>query len=353
MNTSITAREMHQRQITLLGADNHQKIVQSRILVVGAGGLGCPALQYLAAAGVGELGIVDFDTVSVSNLQRQILFSIADVGENKSKVACSKLSELAPYVKFHSFPVHINASNVASIIESYDVVLDCTDNFLSKFLLHDTCFQLKKVLIQASVYQYEGQLHVFDFRKQQGPCWRCLWPEPPHDGCTGTCAEVGVLGPLLGVMGSMQAMEALKLVTNQEHLPNGTSLFVDLKGLAFDQRKFKHLNDCPCCVKKVISQDNVLQIQLPSDLEQYIILDVRSPEETSACPFVKGLKQHQRLTSIPLEKINEFIPEPESRYLAICARGIRALKASQEIRKNHAEIYSLIGGINGVLNERR
>lgn len=348
MTTSITLNELYRRQITLVGTEGFKKIRQAKVLVVGAGGLGCPLLQYLAASGIGKIGIVDFDVVSASNLQRQILFQISDIGKKKVEVAREKLTTLAPFCELETFPVHLNGSNVGTILADYDLIVDCTDNFYTKFFLHDACLVARKVLIQGSVYQFEGQLHLFDFRKEEGPCLRCLWPVEPLDGCTGTCAEVGVMGPLLGVLGSMQAMEALKVITGENHLKNGESLFVDLVGLSLDIRRFKQLADCPCCVKKEFNHKTVIQIPLPEELESYTILDVRSKVESEACLFIQNLKPSQKLIQLPLGEIAQFQPRNDLKYLVICASGIRSVNACQQLNKYNADVYSLLGGIGAL-----
>lgn len=347
MTTSITPSELFKRQITLLGAEGQQLLSQARLLIVGAGGLGCPALQYLSAAGVGEIGIVDFDKISLSNLQRQILFTPEDVGELKVNVATHRLQKQAPFSKIQALPFALDEDNAASIISNYDIVLDCTDNFHTKFLVHDFCFQEKKVLVQASVYQYEGQLQVFDFRNQTGPCWRCLWETPPEDGCTGTCAEVGVIGPLLGVMGSLQAAEAMKIILGKPFLENGKSLFVDLLTLSMESRSFKARKDCSCCVKKNLSHREKIQIPLPDKLKEFIILDVRSRSENEECRVLKNLSCSE-IINVPLEEVSSFIPDASHKYLVVCSQGIRSLKASRMLRKDHPQIYSLIGGLNSL-----
>lgn len=348
MTTFTTANELYQRQITLLGKKAQEKIFQSKVLVVGAGGLGCPALQYLASAGIGTIGIVDFDKISPSNLQRQILFKIEDIGKKKVTVAAGNLQKLAPFCHFQELDIDVNQDNVLQLIRNYDIILDCTDNFRTKFLLHDACFQEKKILIQASVYQYEGQMQLFDFREQQGPCLRCLWPVEPQDGCTGTCAQVGVMGPLLGVLGSMQAMEALKVIIEAPHLKSGETLFVDLLHLSIDQRSFKPLKGCLCCEKKEFTFKKSFQINTPESLSDYVIIDVRSKAEFESCEFVKSIAQNQKLMNIPLEKISQFIPQKDINYLTVCAQGIRSLKACEIIREKDAFAFSLIGGIQNL-----
>jgi molybdopterin/thiamine biosynthesis adenylyltransferase/rhodanese-related sulfurtransferase len=348
MTTSITSHDLYQRQITLIGEVAFEKVREAKVLVIGAGGLGCPALQYLATSGIGTIGIVDFDAVSISNLQRQILFQVNDIGSKKVVVAKDKLEQLAPFCDVKIYPTFLNEANAEELISVFDIVLDCTDNFSAKFLIHDTCVKTKKVLVQASVYQYEGQLQVFDFKNQAGPCLRCLWPDEPQDGCVGTCADVGVAGPLLGVLGSIQAMEALKVIIEKPHLKNGETLFVDLLDLSFETRRFTQMNDCPCCVRGEFAQKRNFQIQLPVDLERFIVLDVRSQIESESCPFIQKLKPSQVLFNIPLENMSDFSPLQDQKYLTICNKGIRSLSASKILASEHSQIYSLAGGIENL-----
>lgn len=349
MTTSITLNDLYQRQITLIGEAAFEKVRQASILVIGAGGLGCPALQYLASSGIGRIGIVDFDLVGASNLQRQILFTLDDIGKNKATVAAEKLRKLAPFCELEHYSTQVIDSNAEKIISAFDIIMDCTDNFATKFLIHDTCLKNSKVLIQASVYQFEGQMQFFDFRNQSGPCLRCLWTEEPIDGCTGTCEEVGVMGPLLGVMGSLQAMEALKFITNKEHLQNGESLFIDLMSLELDRRRFKQLIDCPCCVAKTFKRQEDIQIELPVRLEDYIILDVRSPGEFKECSVIRTLNGVQSILNVPLEEIASFKPSLGKKYLTVCSKGVRSLKAGRVLRKHHPAVYSLRGGAQSLV----
>lgn len=350
MTTSITLSDLYQRQITLIGEAAFKKIRNSRILVIGAGGLGCPALQYLASSGAGEIGILDFDIVSASNLQRQILFEINDIGRKKVEVAAEKLKKLAPFCELRIYPDRLDEANADEVISHFDVILDCTDNFHTKFLIHDACFKNGKVLIQASVYQFEGQLQLFDFRRRLGPCLRCLWPLEPLDGCTATCAEAGVIGPLLGVIGSMQAMEALKLIIGKEHINNGETLFVDLMSREFDVRRFKQLKDCPCCVKQELKTKEVIQVDLPLELDGFVIVDVRSLEESGQCTFINQLKEQYNVLQIPLEEIKDFVLKDNQKYLTVCARGLRSLRACHYLRSQGLEVYSLRGGTQHILN---
>ena len=210
---SPTEIEHYQRHLSLsgFGESAQKKLKEAKVLVVGAGGLGSPALKYLVAAGVGRIGIVDDDRVEKSNLQRQILFDCKDVGKSKTKVAISKLSEMNPHVKLESFPVRINAQNIESIFHNYSIVLDGSDNFATRFLINDACVLFDKILIHGSIFEFTGQVSVFNFLG--GPTYRCLFGEPPTDKALSPCSEVGVLGVLPGLIGTMMATETIKVIT--------------------------------------------------------------------------------------------------------------------------------------------
>ncbi len=211
MSLSDEELDRYARHLVLrqLGGPGQAKIRAASVLVVGAGGLGSPAGLYLAAAGVGRLGIVDDDTVSLSNLQRQILFRTPDVGEAKSDAAAKTLAALNPGVTLEPHKIRLTADNAASLIAPYDIVLDGSDNFETRFLINDTCFALNKTLVFAAVTEFEGQLATFKGR----PCYRCLFPEPPPPGTVPGCSETGVIGAAAGVMGSLAALEVLKEIT--------------------------------------------------------------------------------------------------------------------------------------------
>jgi adenylyltransferase/sulfurtransferase len=211
--------ERYQRQIILkgFGEEGQQKLLQAKVLVIGAGGLGCPALQYLAAAGVGTIGIVDDDVISLSNLHRQVLYTPDDIDHPKVEVAASKLRQLNPDVNIYPYRIRLEKSNAFEIIRQYDLLIDGTDNFASRYMINDACFLLNKPLIYGAVSQYEGEVAVFSphflMGSTRGVNYRDLFPNPPKDGEVLNCAEAGVLGVLPGIIGTMQAAEAIKLIT--------------------------------------------------------------------------------------------------------------------------------------------
>jgi adenylyltransferase/sulfurtransferase len=216
-NLSDEELERYARHLVLrqLGGPGQAKIHAARVLIVGAGGLGSPIALYLAAAGVGALGIVDDDKVSLSNLQRQILFQTRDVGAPKTEAAARALTAINPHVKIEPHPVRLTAQNAKDLIGAYDIVADGSDNFDTRFLVNDTCFALKKTLVFAAVTEFEGQLATFKAHDPSGqyPCYRCLFPAPPPAGTVPSCSETGVLGAAAGVMGSLAALEVLKEIT--------------------------------------------------------------------------------------------------------------------------------------------
>ena len=244
-----------------VGGKGQQKLLESKVLVIGAGGLGSPSLYYLAAAGVGTIGIVDFDVVDFSNLQRQILHNTERVGTPKVESAKQTLEALNPDVNVVAYNTKIQKSNVMNIIKDYDVVLDGSDNFPTRFLVNDACYFLGKPLVSAAILRFEGQLTVFDYRdKQNSPCYRCLFPEPPPPGLVPSCQEAGLLGVVGGIMGTLQANEALKLILGIGETLVGKLLVFDALTTEFNIVKLRKDKKCPLCgeqpkIKDLIEYD--------------------------------------------------------------------------------------------------
>jgi molybdopterin/thiamine biosynthesis adenylyltransferase/rhodanese-related sulfurtransferase len=242
--------DRYRRHLSLpeFGLEGQQKLLASRVLLIGAGGLGCPSAQYLAAAGVGTIGLVDDDVVSASNLQRQILYSTADVGRPKIEVARERLEALNPDVEVRMHATRLDASNALEIFADYDVIVDGTDNFPTRYLTNDACVLLGKPNVHGSIFRFEGQASVFD--TPAGPCYRCLYPEPPPPGAVPSCAEGGVLGILPGMLALVQATEALKLVTGLGEPLRGRLLHYDALEMAWREFKLQKDPDCPICGKR-------------------------------------------------------------------------------------------------------
>ena len=216
--------EFYQRHITLsmIGEEGQKRLKNASVLVVGAGGLGCPALLYLTAAGVGRIGIIDDDIVETSNLQRQILFKQNDVGKQKAETAYLSLSQNNPHIHFDFYNERLNPENAEKVLSEYSIIIDGSDNFQTKYLLNDACLMFNKVLIYGSIYEFSGQISVFNF--ENGPTYRCLFPEVSKNDPAGSCAEVGVIGALPGVIGSLQATEAIKVITGVGQVLSGKLL---------------------------------------------------------------------------------------------------------------------------------
>jgi len=231
-----------------IGGDGQRKLIDASVLVIGAGGLGSPAAMYLAAAGVGTIGLVDFDRVELSNLQRQLLHDTDDVGRPKVDSARDRLTQLNPNVEVRTHPVLLSSENAFDVLGAYDVVVDGTDNFPVRYLVNDACQMLGKPLVYGSVYQWEGQASVF-LPGPNTPCYRCLFPEPPPPGTVPSCAEGGVFGVLPGIIGSIQAVEAIKLVLGVGESLAGTLVLYDAMRSEFTSVKLRWDPDCPVCGK--------------------------------------------------------------------------------------------------------
>ncbi|GAB6071655.1 thiazole biosynthesis adenylyltransferase ThiF [Venenivibrio stagnispumantis] len=249
-----------------VGGVGQQKLLNAKVLVIGAGGLGSPSLYYLAAAGVGTIGIVDFDVVDYSNLQRQILHNTSRVGVPKVESAKMTIEALNPDVKVITYNQKIDKSNVLDIIKDYDIVLDGSDNFPTRFLINDACFMLGKPLVSAAILRFEGQLTTFDYRnKENSPCYRCLFPEPPPPGLVPSCQEAGLLGVVGGIMGTLQANEALKLILDIGEPLVGKLLVFDALTTEFRTVKLRKDKKCNLCgenptIKELIEYEQSCEV---------------------------------------------------------------------------------------------
>ena len=238
-----------------------QRLMNAKVLCVGAGGLGSPALMYLAAAGVGTIGIVEFDTVDESNLQRQIIHGQSDIGKSKAQSAKAKISEINPYVRVITHEVRLDNSNVKEIFSQYDIIVDGTDNFATRYLVNDACVLLKKPYVWGSIYRFDGQASVF--WAEYGPCYRCLYPEPPPPGMVPSCAEGGVLGILCATIGSIQTTEAIKVITGIGEPMIGSLMIYDALEMSFRKIRVRKDPNCPLC------GDNPTQTELLPDYDAF------------------------------------------------------------------------------------
>src|SRR6185437_7554846 len=325
----------YSRQIALkeVGPAGQEKLRRAAVLVVGCGGLGVPVMTYLAAAGVGCVGLVDSDRLEASNLHRQTLYSLADVGRSKVELAATRLLALNPEVEVRTHAVRLDAACAAEIIQPYSLVIDCTDNFATKFLLNDTCVRLGKPIIFSSVYQYEGQLQVVR-PERGGACLRCVWSEATRDGLVGNCAEAGVLGPVPGTFGSLQALEALKLLLDLPGQLTDELLMLDLLGLGVTRVRTRRGADCPDHARRRAGGGDdtdqaraaAAAIELTFDpLEEALaggfeVVDIREPHElvrvATPCSTARHLPVAQLLHGpAPMR--------PTGKYLLVCASGKR------------------------------
>ncbi len=348
----------YSRQIALreVGDIGQAKLRASRALVIGAGGLGAPVLSYLAGAGVGTITIVDGDTLEASNLHRQPLYDLADVGRPKAELAAARLRAANPQIDVHARIERFTADDAASLLEDHDLAIDCSDNFATKFLLNDACVLARKPAVFASVYQYEGQLQVYRPDDRASACLRCLWPEATADGIVGNCAQAGVLGPVPGVLGSLQALEALKLLLDLPGQLREEILIVDLATLAV--RRLRAPRHEPCragtCARITAlprAADVHIEVTFASLASAqgagFQVIDIRDDDEVAAAPA--GPARH-----LPMARL---LSHPEElaagkRYLLLCAAGVRSRAVAEALRaRGFPHIFSLRGGAAG-LRER-
>jgi sulfur-carrier protein adenylyltransferase/sulfurtransferase len=360
----------YSRQMALkeVGARGQGKLRASRVLVAGCGGLGVPVISYLAGAGIGRLGLVDGDRLEPSNLHRQTMYALADVGQLKAELATARVRALNPDVDVQTYPVRLDATNAPEIIAQYDLVIDCTDNFATKFLLNDSCVQKRVPVIFSSVYQYEGQLQVVR-PDRDGACLRCVWPEATRDGIVGNCAEAGVLGPVPGTLGSLQAFEALKLLLDLPGQLGQELLVLDLLTMSISRVRAKRAATCPDHTRTAQPQtqsqtqgqaqgqgpghttDAAAATSLEVDFDPlddartagYDIVDIREPYEIAETPTPTKHARH-----IPMAQLLHGTPAftPAGKTLLVCASGKRSLAAAQELRsRGLTALYSLRGGV--------
>jgi adenylyltransferase/sulfurtransferase len=348
--TGTAAPMDYSRQTVLpeVGASGQARLAAGSVLVVGAGGLGVPVLQYLVAAGIGRIGIVDGDLVEASNLHRQPLYGAADLGRPKVAVAVERLRSLNPEVRIEAHALHAAPDNVDSLVSRYDLVVECTDNFRAKFLVNDAVLRAGKPAVFASVHQYEGQLQVYR-PLPHWPCLRCLWPEVPRDGLVGNCAEAGVLGPVPATLGSLQAMQALKRILGLDAGESPSLVMVDLLNL--ETRRLVARRD-PACDHETPGRDRdagalPLELEFTTLVEAFEsgleLVDIRESWERAHDP--PGL---QVPTHLPLsELVHGHAQFPaDGRYLIICAHGVRSLSLTEHLRaRGQSQVYSLRGGL--------
>ena len=361
---SLTKEELdrYKRHTILpeIGHEGQTKLKNAAVLIVGTGGLGSPIAMYLAASGVGRIGLVDFDVVDTSNLQRQIIHKSNKVGTAKTLSAESTLKEINPLIQIDLYNEALTTNNALDIIRQYDIIADGTDNFATRYLVNDACVLSHKVNVFGSIRQFEGQVSVFG--QKEGPCYRCLFPEPPEPGTVPSCAEAGVMGVLPGVIGTLQATEIIKQITGIGVPLIGRLLNYDALNMQFNEIKFIKDLECPCCgenpsIKELFNyeelcgtssmplQEEISAVELKKLIANNtapILIDVREPIELQGGNIPNSI-------NIPMQEIPARLNElPNDRPLVIyCHLGIRSLHVINYLKSNGYEnLSNLTGGID-------
>ena len=347
-----------------VGMAGQLKLKQSSALIIGAGGLGVPLTQYLSAAGVGRLGIVDFDVIDETNLQRQVLYGTKDVGRKKIEVAKERVAQINPNVDVQTHETRLTSENALDILRDYDVVIDGTDNFPTRYLVNDATVLLKKPNVYGSIFRFEGQASVFFAAK--GPCYRCLYAEPPPPGLVPSCAEGGVLGVLPGIVGSIQACEAIKLLLGKGDTLIGRLLVFDALRMKFRELKLRKNPECPVCgtnptIKELIDYEEFCGLRGPSEQvgEEFqisadqlkekldagqapVLLDVREPTEWEIARLDKAILMPVAQVAA---RVNELSTADE--IVVYCKTGARSGRITNFLRElGFRKVKNLIGGID-------
>jgi adenylyltransferase/sulfurtransferase len=373
MNLNHDQIKRYTRHILLpeVGVEGQKKLLAAKVLVVGAGGLGCPISLYLAAAGVGTIGLVDFDTVDASNLQRQILFTTEDVGKPKVEVAAKRLKALNPDVTVNTYAVALKSDNIMDILKDYDMIIDGTDNFPTRYLTNDAAVLQGKPNVYGSIFRFEGQVTVF--KAPEGPCYRCLYPEPPPPGEVPSCAEGGVMGAMVGTIGAIQATEAIKLITGAGKPAIGKFVIYNSLDVNFRVLKLHKDPDCPVCGKNptvkalidyeqfcgmkvedtqtkevAVKKDEITPLELKvmmDEKQDFLLLDVREPNEYD----IANIKGSLLLPLSQLPQRFHELDKYKGKNIAVhCKSGVRSQKAINFLKQQGFDhLTNVAGGILG------
>lgn len=361
-DNSLSANEVkyYHRHLLLneIGEQGQLKLKQSRVLVIGAGGLGVPAATYLAAAGVGKLGIVDFDSIDISNLHRQVLYTHDQIGKSKVNCAKQRLEEINPNIRIEVFETRLNEDNITSIFSGFDIIVDGTDNFTTRYLINDACIKLHKLNVHGSIFQFDGQLTVYG--TSDGPCYRCLYPEPPPQGLVPTCSEGGVLGVLPGIIGTLQATETIKLILGLGTASIGKLLHYDALDMSVTPYDIEKNPACSLCsgVRQHItllanseycqpSASQIVEIncrQLAKRINSQVTQQLIHIREENEVIF--GDFENAHVTTLPnLETLISSL-DPNIPTILICHMGlVSKVAASTLLRNGFDTTFSLKGGL--------
>jgi adenylyltransferase/sulfurtransferase len=341
----------YSRQVLLkeIGPQGQAKLGLARVLIVGLGGLGSPVMQYLAGAGIGFLGLIDADVLDASNLHRQPIYAFADIGKPKADLARAAIAAINPAVQVETHAAPFNADNALELIRRHDIVVDCSDNFRTKYLINDAAVLAQKPAVFASVYQYEGQLQVYKPEPQHA-CLRCLWPEAIADGVVGNCAEAGVLGPVPGAFGALQALLTLKILLKLQGQLAGELLLLDFMNFSSLKIKAARRAECraPACahIRDLAREEHDIEVtcdSLAAAAERgFDVIDIRTAQEVAADPA--GARH------IPMQELvaNPGLLDADRQTLLVCATGKRSLATAQALRKRGLAVRSLAGGLQGL-----
>jgi molybdopterin/thiamine biosynthesis adenylyltransferase/rhodanese-related sulfurtransferase len=341
----------YSRQILLkeIGPQGQASLTQARVLVVGLGGLGSPVMQYLAGAGVGYLGLIDADVLDASNLHRQPIYGLADVGKPKAELARAAIAAINPAVQVETHAARFNADNALDLVRRHDVVVDCSDNFRTKYLINDAAVLAQKPAVFASVYQYEGQLQVYKPDPKHA-CLRCLWPDAIADGVVGNCAEAGVLGPVPGAFGTLQALLTLKILLQMGGQLEGELLLLDFMNFSSLKIHASRRSECraPECAHILALEREDLGIEAAWDslaaaaARGFDVIDIRTAEEVAERPAAaRHIPMHELLA-------NPDLLADSRQPLLVCATGKRSLAAALILRKRGLIVRSLAGGLRNL-----
>ena len=346
--------QRYNRQMLMpeFGLAGQEKLRQAKILVIGCGGLGSPILLYLTAAGIGTIGIVENDKIDISNLQRQILYSSSAVGQEKISESINRLSALNPLVRFNQYPTRLSASNALEIIKDYDIVIDGTDNFPTRYLVNDACVMLNKPFVYGAIHRFEGQVAVFNH--QDSATYRDLFPTPPPPEQAPNCAEAGVLGVLPGIIGSMQALEAIKVLTNIGEPLSGKLLVLDTLSMQSRIIKIPKLPVTSTITQLIdyeefcgLKSTNDISFEELENLSNYQLIDVREKHEYETQNIGGEL--------MPLSELDKHLSKisRDKTIVVHCQSGVRSQKAIKFLREQHNyhNLLNLTGGINKIVND--
>ena len=343
-----------QMRLPEIGSAGQERLKRSSILLIGLGGLGSPLALYLAAAGIGRIGVVEFDQIDASNLHRQILYDSSQVGRLKLECGVARIRALNPFIQVEAHPVRFSATNARALVSDYDVVADGADNFSTRYLVNDACVLEGKPLVSASILGFEGQLSVFGY--DGGPCYRCLYPAPPPAGAVPSCAEAGVLGALPGVMGSLQACEALKILLRTGDVVSGRLVHFDALTMTFSDLRFQRAGDCAICGPKATIRDVVETVEACETTPEITAEELAARLKAGTITLIDVREAEERAESsipgsvhMPLRDVLSFgLSFPFDCALALhCRSGARSARGVASLRaRGFTNVVNLRGGIS-------